>query len=244
MTDVMVTMWNPTDKAVRCIKTLREHSDGVGRIVILDNASKIDVTYLNECSDLADLVVKVPRQISLGALWNLAMETAKTPTVVISNDDIVITPDWLPPLQKAVESDPGIGVVQPYNTLQGIPENFPDNYKRQDRVGDIPGSNFIGCCFMVNTAIYEPLKAFDRKRWDDGDTFTYFYENYYPLGREDQDFYRRVREAGFSTVTAFESYVHHWSGESMKRWTDFEAFKSMADMVFHCRWADSPMEVS
>lgn len=237
-TDVCITMFNPSEKAVLCLQTLTENR-GLGRIVILDNASS-DKTYIEASAPYADLVVTMQHQVSLGALWNVGMDVARTPTVVLSNDDIVFTPDWLLPLQRAVLDDPSIGVVQPYNTLSKLPANFPDNYERIPGVGTIPRENFIGCCFMVNTSIYRKLKSFDWSLDLFADEYTYFYEKFYPFMYEDQDFYRRVRGAGFKTVTAFESYVHHWTGESMKKIPDYEEIKEASRVMFEKRWAGMP----
>lgn len=235
-TDVCVTMFNPTEKADICLATLFENRDGVGRIIILDNASS-DKAHVESSSAYADVVVTIQKQISLAALWNVGMQIARTRTVVMSNDDIVFTRDWLPPLQQAVEEDLLIGVIQPYNTLAGIPDNFPNNYRREPVVGEIPGDNFIGCCFMVNTWVYTLLKRYDRAHWSDGNQYTYFYEPFHPFGAEDHDFYRRVRNIGFKTVTAFDSYVHHWSGESMKQVPEYEDLKEISNTMYHKRWA-------
>lgn len=235
LTDVVVVVFNPDMVALDCLNSLNEHNAGLGRIILIDNASR-DKTNVIRLAGLADVHVTLRVQASLAGAWNTGISYSNTPYVVISNDDIIFTRDWLPPLQEAFGADRHLGVVQPYNTLAGLPVGFPNNYEREDRVGDTPRDNFVGCCFAVNKKIYPALKLFDSSRWPDDLDYTYFYEKYYPFGAEDQDFYERVRRAGFKTQTHFGSYVHHFTGKTMSQLEDFHDVKARSNELFAERW--------
>lgn len=238
--DVVVVVFNPDPMAIESMRSLRDHDSGLGRIMLVDNYSTRNLDTVATCRELADVNIRPPQQVSLAAAWNLGIAESTTDHVVITNDDILYTKDWLPPLIEALNADQSIGVLQPYNTLSAIPDGFPHNYQLEDRVGGIPKSNFVGCCFAINKGIYVRLKEYDQQRWPDDPQYTYFYEPFYPFGSEDQDFYRRVRECGFHTMAHFGSYIHHFTGQTMKSIPTFEQTKTASMRKYERRWSNLP----
>lgn len=235
MLDVTVTLHNPSLQALDCMKSLAKQTKGVGKIVFVDNHTTgfMSPFYIM----MASKMIYLDKQVSLAESWNIGIEQTISNYVLVSNDDIIFTPGWAEPLIAAMDADPKIGILQPYNTLGAIPENFPDNYKKEDRVGEIPADNFVGCCFVIRKDILPELKKFDNARFfGSQDDYTYFYPGFYPFGAEDQDFYRRVRETGFKTLTHFGSYVHHYSGETMKQIPEFEQIREKANNLYKERW--------
>jgi GT2 family glycosyltransferase len=238
--DVVVVVFNPPAIAVDSLKSLRQHSNGLGKIILVDNFSQRNLDRVDKCRELADEYIRPPKQVSLAAAWNLGIGQSTTPYVVITNDDIIYTHDWLLPIIDGLQRRSDIGVLQPYNTLSGLPTGFPHNYKPEDKIGEPPLSNFVGCCFAINKAIYPKLKEFDHQRWPEDLDYTYFYEPFYPFGSEDQDFYRRVRAAGFGTKTHFGSYIHHFTGQTMSTIPTFENTKAESMRKYNERWNNVP----
>lgn len=236
MLDVTITVFNPTPIAIQSLKTLNENRAGVERIIIVDNGST-DTTNIPALVPLCDYFITLKKQVSLAQSWNIGIESCNNTIVVVSNDDILFTKDWALPLITAFEDSPVLGILQPYNTLSIIPEGFPNNYKLQDTIGEIPKDNFVGCCFAVNKKIFADLKNFDKKTFPkDWATYSYFYNNLYPFGCEDQDFYRRVRGAGYATLTHFGSYIHHFTGQTIPRVNKYTTVQRTSDLMYKERW--------
>jgi len=236
MIDVVVVIHNPGEIAIPCLESLNEHDQGIGNIIIIDNASHKNYEAIQNNHLLYDTYVRLNNKVSLAEAWNIGMTMASSEIVVISNDDIIFTDGWASSLEKSMIDNKNIGVLQPFNTIGKLPDNFPYNYLKVDQVGDIPKSNFVGCCFAINRSIFQAVKEFDRRHFQDWDTYTYFYSKFYPFGCEDQDFYRRVRECGFQTLTDFGSYVHHYTGQTMKNISNFESVKTASDKLYTKRW--------
>lgn len=241
MIDVVVVVYNPKEVAIECVKRMRQFDKAMNRLILVDNFSKSD-EIVKQLRPYVDEYIRPKQQISLAAAWNLGILHAETQNVIISNDDIYVTEDWLVPIDRTLQrqSSKDIGVLQPYNTLSGLPANFPNNYVKEPRVGNIPRDNFVGCCFAINRTIYDKLKEFDKTAWpDDWKDYSFFYEPLYPFGAEDQDFYERVRRAGFKTLTHFGSYIHHFTGATMSQIPDFEQIKERGNQTFRERWQNA-----
>lgn len=234
--DVTLTIHNPPAISIECVKSLCTNREGVDKIIMVDNASS-DLTNVHALELMADIVVTLKQQVSLAATWNIGLGISQSDFVLVSNDDIVFAPGWKQPLITALYSDPTIGILQPFNTLSELPENFPDNYIKVQMVGEIPRDNFIGCCFVVRTSMLPHLKRYDKNHFIDWECGTYFYEKFDPFGPEDQDLYRRVRNNGYKTLTHFGSYVHHYTGQTMHAIPDFETLKERSNTIFNERWS-------
>lgn len=236
MIDVVAVVFNPSPIAVESLKGLKEHNKGLGKVILINNCSTKNLSTVAEAQKYADINVNLTEQVSLAEAWNIGISKSDTQFVVITNDDILYTKDWLVPLEKAMTDDPSLGVLQPFNTLSGLPENFPNNYTPEDKVSDIPHSNFVGCCFAINKAHYKALKEYDNARWPNDTDYTWFYSPFYPFGSEDQDFYRRIRAIGLKTLCHFGSYIHHFTGETMRNITTFSETRDRSMRMFNERW--------
>lgn len=233
--DVVITIHNPPDISLECVRSLLSNQEGVDNIIIIDNAST-DLVNVPALESLADVVITLKNRVSIAASWNIGISISQAEYVLVTNDDILFAPGWGPPLIEALSKDPKIAILQPFNTLSNIPRNFPKNYSKENRLGNIPKDNFIGCCFVIRTSILSELKDYDKKQFIDWNCGTYFYEKFYPFGPEDQDFYRRVKNIGYKTMTHFGSYVHHYTGQTMKEIKNFEALKEENNQRFIERW--------
>lgn len=239
--DVTITIHNPKQIHVDCITSLLEHKEGVSKLIIVDNAST-ELEFVEEISSITSTfqgtsIWTLDTQFSIGESWNLGISELNSDLVLVSNDDIVFTKNWCRPLIDAMEQDQKIGVLQPFNTVGALPDEFPENYTKVDRVGAIPSSNFVGCCFVIRKSLLTQLKQFDKLHFQDWNDYTYFCDKFYPFGPEDQDFYRRVREIGYTTKTHFNSYVHHYTGQVMSSIPNFEELKERGNQLFHERWS-------
>ena len=219
---------------VESVESLIAATPGLSLIAI-DNASK-DRQIFEYLSDHAEIAVRNNKQVSLAQAWNQGVYLSTAPVVVITNNDILYAPGWLPPIIEGLK-DFAIGVLQPHNTLSVLPPSFPNNYHRENRIGEIPREDFKGCCFGFRRDVYNVVESLQNKVANE--KVGGFDSRFYPFGAEDQDFYRMVRKAGYTTVTHFGSYVHHWTGKTMDviyTREEFEAHKQRANEMFEKKW--------
>ncbi len=164
-------------------------------------------------------------RISLAAAWNIILKL-KSDYTVITNDDILYSPKWLDNLIDSFEGAEGVGILQPFNTLSVKPKNYPNNYKLEDRYGEIPSDNFRGCCFAISREAVNKMKEYE-KDFKDEPYKGLFDEDLYPFGSEDQDYYIRMNKAGLKFQTCFNSYIHHYTGVTMNMLYSIEEFSKI-----------------
>lgn len=120
--------------------------------------------------------------------------------VAIANTDIRV-PEWL--LERAVsvfEQDSEIGVMG-FREISGEPGTyvFPAS---PETVSWEEAEQVVGCLFIVNSVVFSKVGLFD--------------EDYFMYG-EDNDFFFRVRKAGYKTVNADIPVWHFGEGSIGKR---------------------------
>jgi GT2 family glycosyltransferase len=96
-----------------CLTSIRDHTDPVYEVVIVDNASP-DETAERLRSDVvgATLIIK-HENIGFGPGSNEGASAARAPRLCFLNDDALVQPGWLPPLFEALDMDEEVGAVVP-----------------------------------------------------------------------------------------------------------------------------------
>jgi O-antigen biosynthesis protein len=158
---------------------------------------------------------------------NQGLEASTGELVILLNSDTTVTDGWAEKLADAVFSTPGAGIVGPMSNAashQSIPENRGSNtqiainelpygvtaedmnrYCEQWTVaGLLPRVPLIhGFCFGVTREVIERLGLFDHKKFPGG------------YG-EENDYWFRAADAGFSLVVASHTYIWHAKSESYR----------------------------
>lgn len=217
---VVVLNWNRHDVTLRCLESLARCGDLLSRVLVIDNGSTApgveeigrtypDVTVLRSDENLgfsAGCNVGIRRALELGA-----------ETVVLLNSDVVVEPDFLPPLVAALEGNPAAGAASGCLGVGGTPE-APDRVvdgassRRQPSIWafNVPAS-FIesmqpdlvtfasGCFLALRRPALEAVGLLDE---------AFFF------GSEDADLSWRLRDAGFEILRVPESRIWHEGGAS------------------------------
>jgi len=99
--DVTITIHNPTQIHVDCIKSLLHNRSYVGNIVIIDNASGHS-EFVDEIAMMANIYHRLEKQVSIGESWNIGIELTQSRYVLVCNDDILFTKNWCIPLIETI----------------------------------------------------------------------------------------------------------------------------------------------
>lgn len=207
----LVTIDNP-EMLQESLDTLKSTIPQDTKVVVVNNGGKLQKPK-DIIKGFGFELIDLEQRISLAGAWNIFLKMDYSYTV-ISNDDILYSEGWFTNLIDAMEKNLDSGIIQPYNTLSSKPENFPNNYQLENRVGDIPGDNFRGCCFGVSKLSKNTMAQYE-EQFEAEKYKGLFDEDLYPFGSEDQDYYIRMNKAGFKFSTCFNSYIHHYTGKTM-----------------------------
>ena len=209
-------------------------------VIVVDNGSGPDIeNYLTEMEARLDWLRVIFNRENLGfpRANNIGIEAAEDcEYVVLLNDDVVVTPGWLGKLVHYLDK-PDIELVGPttnwagnearievgYDDLQGM-EEFAERHMRQH-----DGEHFdIGVlamyCVAMRRSLLDRIGLLDER---------------FGIGMfEDDDFSRRVREAGGRVVCAEDLFIHHW-GRSSFAAMDEAVYKQLFEdnrRQFEAKW--------
>lgn len=226
---VVVVCHNNVAHTVACIESLFRHAPPDSEIIVVDNASSDGTRgYLTEVSAVAPVRCR-PLFRAHNEGWcraiNIGFEEAEGDYLVMLNNDVVVTPNWLEGLRDCMEQAPSrfpsmrkIGLVGPVTNFAGGPQQVAagggyalwelDEYARQHRAAfpkNWGGTFFLsGFCMMVARACFEQTGGLD--------------ERFSPGGYDDNDLVLRAQEKGWDAAIAGDVYVHHEGSATFRRY--------------------------
>jgi hypothetical protein len=211
MIDIVVSTKGNLEMTRESIQSLIENT-GNFRLIAIDNNSN-DIRCNSYLQTIADVVIRHNEDVSLAEAWNRGIGCGTNDIVVVTCNDILYSPGWLDRLAPWFETESNAGCIQPFSTLSAKPTDFPDNYKPLEFVGPIVHSQFIGSCFAFARNTFELI---ERAQFElVGERVGGFDKRYYPLGIEDHDFCMMARRLGLRNLTAYNSYIHHYTGKTV-----------------------------
>jgi GT2 family glycosyltransferase len=121
--------------------------------------------------------------------WNRMIESEDSKYIILINDDVIVTDDWLKNMVYFLDNNPNAGVAY-YNFVpieeREIPKLLSNNHKSPpDHLAPIRRMYYIGCFF-----------GFSR-------------EKYNMAGKFDENYFANFEETDFSTTLASKGYLSY-----------------------------------
>ncbi|GGD49850.1 glycosyltransferase family 2 protein [Paenibacillus nasutitermitis] len=214
-TSIIIPSYNQVDYLKQCIESISENTSVPYEIIVVDNASDDGTAkYLRTVGKNVRHRILESNRGFAGAV-NIGMMMAKGTTMLLLNNDTIVTENWLSNMLQCLDSDPRIGMVGPVTNYISGDQRIDVPYTD---VRDMPG-------FARRFNVLDPGKwqrtdrltgfclLFRRELWER----TGFLDEGYTIGNfEDDDFNIRVRLQGYSLVIARDTFIHHYGSVSMK----------------------------
>jgi GT2 family glycosyltransferase len=201
-----------------CLASVLQNPDRPTELVVVDNGSRDGTTeYLRALARLHPTLRVIFNEENAGfaAGINHALATAGGDIVIFLNDDTVVPPGWLSRLGRHLE-DPRLGLLgavtnrsadeaeirtkyRTYGEFLEFAESIARSRARMRR--DVSGLTMF--CAAMRRTVYEEIGELD--------------ERFGPGLFEDDDYVRRVRDAGLVVACAEDVLVHHFGGATTGR---------------------------
>jgi len=115
---VIIPVFNQWDFTAKCLRSLKAHTPENIQVIVVDNASTdqthAELDALGESLwDKSFHAIHCDLNHGFARACNLGANAAASQTLFFLNNDTELTPNWLPPLLKALDEDPSLGGVGP-----------------------------------------------------------------------------------------------------------------------------------
>jgi GT2 family glycosyltransferase len=214
-TSIIIPTYNKKNYLIRCIESVRKHTDVPYELIVVDNASNDGTAqYLRSQAGAIRFHVN-ERNLGFAGAVNQGLMMAKGTSLLLLNNDTVVTPRWLSNLLACLHHSPGVGMVGPlsnyvsgkqllrksYRTLAEM-QRFADRHNRSDARRWERTERLIGFCLLMRREVFESVGYLDEG---------------YELGNyEDDDYSLRALLCGWELAIARDTFIHHYGNVSMK----------------------------
>ncbi|MUT65865.1 glycosyltransferase family 2 protein [Paenibacillus sp. NEAU-GSW1] len=240
-TSIIIPSYNQVGYLKSCIDSISENTELPYEIIVVDNASTDGTgAYLRGLGGQVRFRVLQENYGFAGAV-NMGMMMAKGTTMLILNNDTLVTDNWLENLMTCLQSSEDIGMVGPVTNYisgdQQISVPYQDvadmpEFARLNNISDPkkwhPTDRLPGFCLLFRRELWEKVGYLDEG---------------FEIGNfEDDDFNVRVRLQGYSLVIARDSFIHHFGSVSMKALGDQFEEVNNRNMVYYMNKWGNPYE--
>jgi GT2 family glycosyltransferase len=191
---LVIPVYNQLVHTMQCLESILRLPDKGDELIVVDNASTDGTPeYLK---GIGVTVISNATNLGCAKAWNQGIRAGKGEVIGILNNDIVVTPRWLPALLQFMEQT-GHGIVSPAmraGPLDYELDKYAAEFTAACRTATRPG--LLGACMLVRRKVFDQIGLFD--------------EGFIYGGCEDVDFLWRAQRAGITTGVTGSAFIHHF----------------------------------
>jgi GT2 family glycosyltransferase len=240
-TSIVIPSFNGKHLLEECVQSIKSYTNTPFEIIVVDNGST-DGT-VQYCIKQKINFISLPDNRGFPIACNLGLKIASGDTLLLLNNDVVVSHLWLSNLQNCLFSREDVGIVGPltnfasgkqqvnaaYDNMEQFHKksvlwNYPDPLLWQ------PVNRLVGFCFMFKRDLMEKIGYLD--------------ERFSPGHYEDDDYCYRARQAGYTLKIAGDVRVHHHGSASFNK-QPAEKIKELIDVnhqKFIDKWGEDPLK--
>lgn len=207
---------------------------------MVDNGSKDGtVQWLNDQTDIIKIFNSENLGFPKGCNQGIGISTGDN--ILLLNNDVIVTPNWLDNLTKALYSDAKVGAVGAVTNNAPYYQTVPGNYNNIDELFEFaanfnksnealwePRVKLIGFCMLIKREVVNKIGLLD--------------ERFTPGNYEDDDYSYRILSEGYKILLCKDTFVHHYCHTSFK--DNNEAFLNLLrtnERKFEEKWGFNSM---
>lgn len=235
ITSIIIPTFNGLALLREAIQSIQLNTPEPYELIVVDNGSTDGtLDYLRE---QRIVFISLPNNAGFPVACNWGLKLARGDSLLLLNNDVLVTERWLGKLNKALHKAPTTGIVGPMsNYVNGRQQmDMEGTYMEAasrletEAFGQLQQVNrVIGFCMLFKRELMLRIGLLD--------------ERFSPGHFEDDDYCYRARQAGYSIFIARDTFVFHHGSASFVR-ENKEAVNRLIDRnrrLFIDKWGTDP----
>ncbi len=265
--NIIITTWNALEYTKLAIQSLFDYTDYETYLTIVDNGSSDGtLDFLDSLIPNNKItkikVIKNKKNLGPGAAQNLGYKAFKTDYIVVANNDVLFTPNWLSKMVKIYSETENVGMLAPLrpapfclhpytkgstdDVLEGLPDT-PDAKSElnlyckgetfEQFVKDVLKKNTFGLLEVFGPPIHiVTCCAMISSQLIDS-VGGLADPSFVVFGSEDTDLSWRVSSYGKRLLITSDVYVHHFKHKSSDaNKLDRRESNKINNLIFYKKW--------
>ena len=240
LVSIVMLTFNRLALTRRAIASLRASTRQPYELIVVDNGSTDDTpAFLAALEGEGARVVRNPVNRGVAAGWNQGLRLANGDCLMVLNNDVVLTGDWLERMTRAAYDVPRAGLVGCRTNVAGGPQalltggedpaGLPFFAHRHAALAD---RSWFELPRLVAVALLWRRETFDR--------LGEFDERFTPASYEDDDYSLRSLQAGYRNIVANDAFIDHvGSASHLPNGIDFAEIRLANCRRFIEKWGDA-----
>jgi O-antigen biosynthesis protein len=213
-TSIIILTYNKLEYTKKCIESIRQYTEpNTYEIIIIDNASTDGtVDWLKQQKDIKAIFNE--NNVGFPKGCNQGIEVSSGENILLLNNDVIVTKNWLTNLLACLYSSEKIGAVGPVTNYcsyyQTIPVSYGDDLDEMHNFASVYNRlnpdlweqriKLIGYCVLIRKEVIDKIGLLD--------------ERFSPGNFEDDDYSYRIVQAGYQLVLCKDTFIHHFGSTS------------------------------
>lgn len=218
--DIIIITWNGLEYTKKCVESIEENTKNVDyRIIFVDNNSTDGtVEFLKQIKN--SIILRNEENLGFAKAMNRGFEKVSAKYTVWLNNDTIVTSNWLKKLIDYLENDPKAGAIGPVSNgtgiiqkVEGLEENdytsiseFGRKISKEFKNKVVEYHRIAGFCIVMKSELITKIGKLD-------ETFNFG-------GYDDDDYCKRIRDAGYKILIANDVFIYHKSGATFSQIKD------------------------
>lgn len=217
VTSIIVLTWNQLPCTQECLASIAAYTTEPYELIVVDNGSTDGtVAWLHQQAQQDHRIRIITNGSNLGFAkgCNQGIEAAHGEYILLLNNDVVVTAEWLAGLLECYRRKPHVGIVGPMtNNISGIQRvahvdyddiagmhDFAQSFRELNRYRMIENRRVVGFCMLFSRQLANEVGLLDE---------TFGSGNF-----EDDDYCLRAELAGYRNYIAGDVFVHHHGSQT------------------------------
>ncbi len=250
LTSIVIPLFNNLEYTKQCIDSLEVSTQLPFEIILINNASTDGTkAYIDKLAKQKGRInyttIHNVENVGFPGAVNQGLKVANGEYLVIANNDLIFTKEWLEKLISLAEQKKEYGIAAPMsNYVSGvqidktakystIKEMFShaDKLKVNERGNytEFPRAAFL--CVLLKREVLTLLGGLD--------------ERFAPGNFEDDDYCLRLQLSGYKTVIARDVFIHHFGSKSFLAEGEKKYFAGLETnkQIFINKWGADPEDI-